>query len=137
MLGSRVRVQVTPYWWHIYQHLSRPLRFITFHQSLCWCDRRGRPAPLVITDLQYRSFIVFSSLTWPCVGHELRFLFMLYLIKWLPAVVGFYSIAKIKCVITREKNSHQPMSVSPRITSLTLEHGHLKLQAMFIYLATL
>ena len=35
-------------------HSSHPCRFISFHQHLWWCDRRGRPAPFLFTDLKYR-----------------------------------------------------------------------------------
>ena len=29
------------------------IHFASFHPPLWWCDRRGRPAPLLFTDLQY------------------------------------------------------------------------------------
>ena len=48
------------------------IHFASFHPPLSWCDRRGRPAPLLFTDLQYRSFIASHPSTRPCVGHELR-----------------------------------------------------------------
>ena len=53
------------------------IHFISFHQPLWWCDRRGRPAPLPFTDLQYRGFITSHSSTRPCVGHKLRIYIML------------------------------------------------------------
>ena len=48
------------------------IHFVSFHQPLWWCVRRGRPAPLPFTDLQYRGFIASHPSTRPCVGHELR-----------------------------------------------------------------
>ena len=33
------------------------IHFVSFHQPLWWCIRRGRPAPLLLTDLYYRGFI--------------------------------------------------------------------------------
>ena len=50
------------------------IHFVSFHQPLKWCVRRGRPAPLLFTDLQYRGFIAAHPSTRPCVGHELRIL---------------------------------------------------------------
>ena len=40
---------------------------VSFHQPLWWCVRRGRPAPLLFTDLQYRGFIASHPSTRPCV----------------------------------------------------------------------
>ena len=48
------------------------IHFASFHPPLWWCDRRGRPAPLLFTDLQYRGFIASHPSIRPCVGHELR-----------------------------------------------------------------
>ena len=48
------------------------IHFASFHLPLWWCDRHGRPAPLLFTDLQYRGFIASHPSTRPCVGHELR-----------------------------------------------------------------
>ena len=48
------------------------IHFVSFHPPLWWCDRRGRPAPLLFTDLHYRGFIASHPSTRPCVGHELR-----------------------------------------------------------------
>ena len=53
-------------------HSSHPFRFISFHQPLWWCIRRGRPASLLFTGLKYRGFIASHPSTRPCVGHELR-----------------------------------------------------------------
>ena len=54
------------------------IHFFFFHQPLWWCVRRGQPAPLPFTDLQYRGFITSHPLSRPCVGHELRiFIFRL------------------------------------------------------------
>ena len=71
-LGSRVRVSVTPCGWakqglgrffsgflpfspttnfippFLHSHL---IHLVSFHQPLWWCVRRGRPAPLLLTDL--------------------------------------------------------------------------------------
>ena len=58
------------------------IHFVSFHQSLWWCVRRGRPEPLLFTDLQYRGFIASYPSTRPCVGHELRIFFInLYIIS--------------------------------------------------------
>ena len=58
---------------------SHFIHFVSFHQPLWWCVRRGRPAPLLFTDLQYRGFLASHPLTQPCVGHELRiYLFYQY-----------------------------------------------------------
>ena len=54
---------------------------VSFHQPLWWCIRRGRPAPLLFTDLQYQGFIASHPSTWPCVGHELR---IFYLFIYIP-----------------------------------------------------
>ena len=48
------------------------IHFVSFHQPLWWCFRRGQPAPLLFIDLQYRGFIASHPSTRPCVGHELR-----------------------------------------------------------------
>ena len=48
------------------------IHFVSFHQPLWWCVRRGRPASLLFTDLQHRDFIASHPSTRPCVGHELR-----------------------------------------------------------------
>ena len=52
------------------------IHFVSFHLPLWWCDRRGRPAPLLLTDLLYRGFIASHPSTRPCVGHELRIFFL-------------------------------------------------------------
>ena len=89
-LGSQVRDSMWVSWWtkrnlsrfysvfltfspttnfippFLHAHL---ISFVSFHQSLRWCDRRDRPAPLLFTDLQYRGFIASHSSTRPCVGH--------------------------------------------------------------------
>ena len=62
-----------PLFFHI--HL---IHFISFHQPLWWCVRRGRPAPSLFTDLQCWGFIASHPSTRPCVGHELRILFIYY-----------------------------------------------------------
>ena len=54
--------------------------FVSFHPPLWWCVRRGRPAPLLFTDLHYRGFIASHPSTRPCVGHELRIFIFIYLI---------------------------------------------------------
>ena len=102
-LGSRVRFSVTPFGFRggrngvcvdfsrgfsrfplpqiSFHHISTlisPFRFISFHRPPCWCDRRGRPAPLLLTALKYKGFIASHSITRPCVGLELRMLFMLF-----------------------------------------------------------
>ena len=59
---------------------SHFIHFVWFHQPLWWCVRRGRPAPLLLTDLQYRGFIASHPSTRPCVGHELRILIFIY--RW-------------------------------------------------------
>ena len=51
----------------------------SFHPPLWWCDRRGRPAPLLFTDLQYRGFIASHPSTRPCVWHELRIFYINYI----------------------------------------------------------
>ena len=51
------------------------IHFVSFHPPLWWCDRRGRPAPFLFTDLQYRGFIASHPSTRPCVGRELRIFF--------------------------------------------------------------
>ena len=41
-------------------HFSTLISFISFnfiYPPLIWCDRRGRPASLLFTDLQYKGFI--------------------------------------------------------------------------------
>ena len=58
------------------------IHLVSFHQPLWWCVRRGRPAPLLFTDLQYRGFIASHPSTRPCVGNELRiFYFMCIYMK--------------------------------------------------------
>ena len=49
-----------------------PYRFISFHQSLWLCDRRGRPPPLLCTDIQYRGVIASNPSIRPYNWHELR-----------------------------------------------------------------
>ena len=57
------------------------IHFVSFHQPLWWCVRRGRPAPLLFTDLQYRGFIASHPSTQPFVGHELRiFIYILFIL---------------------------------------------------------
>ena len=56
------------------------IRFISFYQSLWWCDRPGQPAFVVLTDLKWRGFIATHPSTRPCVGHELR-IFIIYCIS--------------------------------------------------------
>ena len=56
------------------------IHFVSFHQPLWWCIRRGLPAPLLFTDLQYQGFIASHPSTRPCVGHELR-IYILHLIS--------------------------------------------------------
>ena len=54
-------------------HFSTLSWFFSFHLVLSapvMCDRRGRTAPLLFTDLQYRGFIAFYLSTRPCAGHE-------------------------------------------------------------------
>ena len=48
------------------------IHFVSFQQPLWWCVRRGRPAPLLFTDLQSRGFIASHPSSRPCVGHKLR-----------------------------------------------------------------
>ena len=54
------------------------IHFVSFHQPLWWCDRRGRLAPLLFADLQCRGFVASHPSTRPSVGHELRIIFILY-----------------------------------------------------------
>ena len=51
------------------------IRFISSHQLLWWCNRRGRTASLLFKVLQYTAFIACHSSTWLCVGHELKRLY--------------------------------------------------------------
>ena len=67
------------------------IHFVWFQQPLWWCVRRGRPAPLLFTDLQYRGFIASHPSTRPCVGHELRIFFIYY----------YYSFSKVWWVTTK------------------------------------
>ena len=46
-------------------NFSTFISFISFHKLLLWCDRHCRSAPLLFTDLQYRSFISFLHAS-PC-----------------------------------------------------------------------
>ena len=57
-----------------FHHFLHPhlIHFVSFHPPLWWCIRRGRPAPLLLTDLYCRGFIASHPSTRPCVGHELR-----------------------------------------------------------------
>ena len=61
----------------IHTHL---IHFVSFHQPVWWCVSRGRPAPLLFTDVQYRGFISSHPSTRSCVGHELRI--FIYLLKY-------------------------------------------------------
>ena len=61
---------------YLHTHL---IHFVSFHQPLWWCDRRGRPAPFPFTDLQYRGFIASHPSIRPCVGHELRIFYFIWL----------------------------------------------------------
>ena len=54
------------------------IRFISFHQPLWWCNRRGRLTPLPLTDFQCRGLISYHASTRSCVRHELRMLFIYY-----------------------------------------------------------
>ena len=106
-LGSRVRVSVTPcgfrgggngVWvgfsrgfsrfllpqisFHYFSTHTHLIHFVLFHQPLWWCVRRGRPAPLLLTDLYYRGFIASHPSTRPYVGHELRIFIYLSMTNW-------------------------------------------------------
>ena len=76
-----------------FHHFSTLISSISFHFiSPWWCVRRGRPAPLLFTDLQYRGFITSHPSTRPCVGHELRiFIYLCLLLRNLAPTISFVS----------------------------------------------
>ena len=67
------------------------IHFVSFHQPLWWCVRRGRPAPLLFTDLQYRGFLASHPSTRPCVGHELRIYYYMACIWKILVLTKLYS----------------------------------------------
>ena len=127
LVGSRVLVSVTPSGFRggrngvwvgfsqgfsrfplpqiSFHHFSTPISFISFHPPLWWCVRRGRPAPLLITDLNYRGFITSHPSTRPRVGHELRIYgkyrnFMILIVQNLDfenRIQNFDSIGPLYC----------------------------------------
>ena len=60
---------------------THPIHIISFHQPLWWCNRHGWLAPLLFNDLQYKSFIASHPSTQPCVRHELRMFFYVFLLS--------------------------------------------------------
>ena len=112
------------------------IHFVSFHQPLWWCDRRGRPAPLPFTDLQYRGFIASHPSTRPCVGHELGiFIYFILWIWWI--MVKWIVVMKIQpsiCLDDWGKPRKNPSQVGwhqdlkpgpPKCKSRALPRSHL------------
>ena len=78
----------------ISSHSSHPFCFNLFHQLLWLCDRSGRRAALIFTDIKYCGFTASHPSIQPCVEHVLR---MLRILQWAGSFFPYwYSIEWLK-----------------------------------------